>query len=271
MHYKHLKESFKIESECFNKFDGAIMVLNLETTRAVDLIMQGHYRYFIESEINYSWDGAMFWFKGATGEKFLVYVEKWFEENYEELSDGMSESGVSNLLFYAKTKTGMLFVDTQRDLDSVIEDLLNRFVQEQHIDTDDNSIYCWYDDSHLIDNLCFGRDVNIDGNRTLYFLYQEGILTESILFNSLYNNYEPNIGYSVAFIGDFCLEEHLIEDAISNCEGLTLLEVPNKNTWVWIGDNVPDDELTQLKANFKMVTPIADVVKKIFEESFDYS
>lgn len=45
MHYKHLRESFKIESECFNKFDGAIMVLNLETTRAVDLIMQVHYRY----------------------------------------------------------------------------------------------------------------------------------------------------------------------------------------------------------------------------------
>lgn len=122
----------------------------------------------------------------------------------------------------------------------------------------------------MIDNLCFGRDTNMHGNQILYFLYQEGFLDESILFSCLYNEYEPNIGYSVAIVGEFCMEEHQVQDAIESCEALTLLDVPNKNTWIWVGDNVSKEDLSSIETNFKLVSPIKDVVKKVFEESFNY-
>lgn len=271
MYYKHVKEKFELSyTEGFHKFDGVLMVINMETTQSVDDIMNGDHIGFLENETCFSWDGAMFWFKSELGAKFLAFADKWFEENYEDLTDDMNDDGLSNILLYAHTKTGMVFVDTQRDMNSVVDQVVNEFLKLENVATDDMSTFFAYDDCHLIDNLCFGRDSNMQGNQILYFLYQEGFLDESILFSSLYNNYEPNIGYSVAIVGEFCIEEHQVKDAIESCEALTLLDVPNKNTWVWVGDNVSQDDLTSLEANFKLISPIKDVVKKVFEESFNY-
>lgn len=271
MYYKHVKEKFKLNyTECFHNFDGVLMVLNMETTQSVDDIMNVDHIGFLENETNFSWDGAMFWFKGELGSKFLTYADDWFEKNYEDLTDDMNDDGLSNILLYAHTKTGMVFVDSQRDMNSVIDKIVTEFLKLENVDVDDMSTFLAYDDSHMIDHLLFGRDSNIRGNQILYFLYQEGFLNETILFNALYNNYEPNIGYSVAVVGDFCVETHIIENAIENCEGLTLLDVPNKNTWVWVGDNVTKEDLTSLETNFKLASPIKDVVKKLFEERFNY-
>jgi hypothetical protein len=271
MYYKHVKEKFELSyTEGFHKFDGVLMVINMETTQSVDDIMSGDHIGFLENETGFSWDGAMFWFKRGLGEKFLAFADKWFEENYEDLTDDMNDDGLSNILLYAQTKTGMVFVDTQRDMNSVIDTIVNEFLKIENVDDSDMSTFFAYDDCHLIDNLCFGRDMNTHGNQVMYFLYQEGFLDETILFNALYNNYEPNMGYSVAVVGDFCVETHIIENAIEACEGLTLLDVPNKNTWVWVGDNVSEEDLESLKANYKLISPIADVVKKVFEESFNY-
>lgn len=271
MYYKHVKEKFELSyTEGFHKFDGVLMVINMETTQSVDDIMSGDHIGFLENETSFSWDGAMFWFKRGLGEKFLSFADKWFEEHYEDLTDDMNDDGLSNILLYAHTKTGMVFVDTQRDMNSVIDTIVNEFLKIENVDDSDMATFFAYDDCHLIDNLCFGRDMNTHGNQVMYFLYQEGFLDETILFNALYNNYEPNVGYSVAIVGDFCVENHLIEDAIESCEALTLLDVPNKNTWVWVGDNVSEEDLESLKANYKLISPIADVVKKVFEESFNY-
>jgi hypothetical protein len=271
MYYKHVKEKFELSyTEGFHKFDGVLMVINMETTQSVDDIMSGDHIGFLENETGFSWDGAMFWFKRGLGEKFLAFADKWFEENYEDLTDDMNDDGLSNILLYAQTKTGMVFVDTQRDMNSVIDTIVNEFLTLENVDDSDMSTFFAYDDCHLIDNLCFGRDMNTHGNQVLYFLYQEGFLDETIFFNSLYNNYEPNVGYSVAIVGDFCVENHLIEGAIEACDALTLLDVPNKNTWVWVGDNVSKEDLESLEANYKLISPISDVVKKVFEESFNY-
>ena len=271
MYYKHVKEKFELSyTEGFHKFDGVLMVINMETTQSVDDIMSGDHIGFLENETNFSWDGAMFWFKHGLGEKFLAFADKWFEENYEDLTDEMIGNGISNILLYAYTKTGMVFVDTQQNMDSVIDSIVNEFLTLENFDDTDMSTFFAYDDCHLIDNLHFGRDMNTHGNQVLYFLYQEGFLDESILFNSFLNEYHPNIGYSVAIVGDFCMEEDQVKEAIQCCEALTLLDVPNKNTWVWLGDNVSKEDLESLEANFKIVSPIADVVKKVFEESFNY-
>ena len=271
MYYKHVKEKFELSyTEGFHKFDGVLMVINMATTNSVDNIMSGDHIGFIENETNFSWDGAMFWFKSGLGEKFLAFADKWFEENYEDLTDDMNSDGLSNILLYAHTKTGMVFVDTQRDMNSVIDEIVNEFLKLENVTTDDMSTFFSYDDCHMIDNLCFGRDTNMHGNQILYFLYQEGFLDESILFSCLYNEYEPNIGYSVAIVGEFCMEEHQVQDAIESCEALTLLDVPNKNTWIWVGDNVSKEDLSSIETNFKLVSPIKDIVKKVFEESFNY-
>jgi hypothetical protein len=271
MYYKHVKERFKLTyAPVFYRFDGVLMVVDTERTDSANLIMANQHISFLEAETNFSWDGAVFWFNADLGQDFIEYAEKWFEKNYESLTDEMSDTGVSNILLYSYTQSGIAFVDTQRDMDSVIDTILNEFLELKSVNQDDMSTFFFYDDCHLIDNLCFGRDSNTHGNQVMYTLYNEGFLDESILFNSLYNNYEPNIGYSVALVGDFCMENHMIEDAIESCEALTLLDVPNKNTWVWIGDNVSKEDLTSLKANFKLVSHIEDVIEKIFQESFNY-
>lgn len=271
MYYKHIKERFELSyAPVFHRFDGVLMVLNLENSRHANLIENNQPISYLEADTNFSWDGSIFWFKAELGQDFIEYADKWFERNYTTLTDNMSGSGLSNILLYSYTQTGIAFVDTQRDMDSVIDTILNEFLELKSVNQEDMDTFFCYDDCHLIDNLHFGRDSSTHGNQVMYFLYNEGFLDESILFSSFYNDYEPNIGYSVALVGDFCIENHMIEDAIECCEALTLLDVPNKNTWVWIGDNVSKDDLASIKANFKMVSHIEDVIEKIYQESFNY-
>lgn len=270
MHYKYVKKQFSLSyTQGFNKFDGALMVVNMETTRNVDAIMANEHIAFLESETCFSWDGAIFWFKGDLGRKFLTYADNWFQKNHEDLTDEMYGDGLSNILLYAYTKTGMAFVDTQRDMDSVIDQIVSEFLKVENIDRQDMSLYFSYDDSHLIDNLCFGRDVNTDGNKILYFLYEEGFLDESIMINSLYNNYDSGTHYSVYLAGDFYETTDVLEDAIDVCDSLTLLNTHDKNAWVWVGNNVSEEELVMLKDNSKKVSTIRDVVKEIFEKNFN--
>lgn len=271
MYYKHVKERFKLSyAPVFHRFDGVLMVLNLENSQSANFIQANQPISFLEAETCFSWDGAIFWFKAELGQDFIEYAEKWFEHNYDSLTDDMISSGLSNVLLYSYTQTGIAFVDTQQNMDSVIDEILNEFITEKSIDKNNTDNYLFYDDCHLIDNLYFGRDTNENGNKILHFLYNEGFLDESILFSSFYNDYSPNIGYAVAVVGDFCIETHMIEDAIESCEALTLLDMPNKNTWVWIGDNVSKDDRASIEANFKLVSRIEDVVEKIFQESFNY-
>lgn len=270
MYYKHVKKQFRLSyTQGFNKFDGAFMVINMETTRNVDAIMANEHLEFLESETCFSWDGSIFWFKGDLGRKFLIYADSWFQKNHEDLTDKMYGDGLSNILLYANTKTGIAFVDTQRDMDSVIEQIVSEFLKLENVDENDQSVFFSYDDSHLIDNLCFGRDTNKNGNKILYFLYQEGFLDESIMINTLYNNYESETHYSIYLAGDFYETKGVLEDAIDSCEALTLMNKPNKNTWTWIGNNVSAEEIESLKANSLRVSYINEVVKEIFENNFD--
>lgn len=271
MHYKHTQERFELSyAPMFHHFDGVMMVLNLENSRHANLIEANQPISLLEEDTNFSWDGSIFWFKAELGQAFIEYADKWFANNYTTLTDDMTFTGLSNILLYSYTQTGIAFVDTQRDMDSVVDTILNEFLDLNSVNQEDMNTFFCYDDSHLIDNLCFGRDSSTHGNQIMYFLYNEGFLDESILFNSLYDNYEPNIGYSVALVGDFCMETHMIEGAIECCEALTLLDVPNKNTWMWIGDNVSKEDRISIEANFKMVSHIEDVLEKIYQESFNY-
>lgn len=64
MYYKHIKERFELSyAPVFHRFDGVLMVLNLENSRHANLIENNQPISYLEADTNFSWDGSIFGLK----------------------------------------------------------------------------------------------------------------------------------------------------------------------------------------------------------------
>lgn len=268
MFYKTDKMTIKtFTPESFAKpFDGYMGVFNENHIDIEKKSTKSEMREYFENNLNYSWDGAIFWFSHELAQSFFDFIDNWYKTHVDELTDEMIGEGVSNLVFYMNTKNGMVFIDTQRDMDSVVDTIIQEFESTMGIKLNDSN-FISYDDCHLTDNLVFGRDTNVSGNNTLLFLYDEGLLNESIFLYGLLNDSPENVSYDVLLDGKFFEDKQTIIDNLDDtCIKIT--KKLKKDTWVWLGRNVSQEKIDEyLKKNVK-VSSMSEVIHYFHEKYF---
>ena len=248
-------------------FDGYIGVFNEENLDFDKTSNKKELLAYVEDQINTAWDGTIFWLNHELGQQFFKYITEWYQTHKDELSDDMVSNGVSNLILYMNTKNGIAFVDTQKDMNSVFDEILSQF-QATGIELNQNN-HIIYDDSHLINNLVFGRDTDINGNMSMLFLYDEGLLNEKVLFHGLLNK-PPTKQYELMLIGSFFVDKkEIIEDLSFNDSSLTFVEKANKNTWILYGNGVSENKIVKLKNKGFKVSSINQAVHYFHDKYFN--
>lgn len=264
MIYLHKQEPIAIfHKENFSKpFDGFLCVFDEDKTKkkttdssVIDVVLAQ-----VKEYNHFSWDGNIFWINDRYSESFFDFLTQWLEDNKEqcECEKNLSEDGISQLVFYSKTKTGCAFVDPLADSDSHFTEITDAFIRQYEIEED---CYINLDDSHLVDNLKLGRNMNHKQNTYLAFLHREGFLNESILFFAEFDDSTiEEDRHSITLVGDFFIEKEEAEavlteffDIVEDIEK-TLPEV------AWIGHNVSNEKIEYLKEKGVKVLELDELI-----------
>jgi hypothetical protein len=262
MHYSHIKKSFDLFSkEAFVKpFDGVLVCVDDENMDEDKLNSQKVFNHLKES-LNFSWDGTIHWFPDASAQKFLEFAQQWFEENYENMSADMDDNSISNCLLYVKTKTGMAFVDTQRDVNSEIDDLVDAFYKTYP----DDSGYLVYDDCHLVDNLKFGRDSIVDGDQILKFWVEEGFLTDKVFFYAEEDFFEDHDkDKEIVLTGTFSISREEIKSTLENMD-FKFSDKLTSDSWLWVGDKPGNKKIVEASQKGVRISTIVDIMNSFFK------
>lgn len=238
MKYLHIKNSPILKQVFLGGVDGALIVYedNGSGISQDDLL---DYQCT-------SWDGEIHWYPKESGEKLLEFSQEWIQNNLSRMEDGYDDT-ISNCLFYKKTLTGYLFIDSQLDRGSILEDMFHDFYIKYPEYSEDKNIY-YLSDCHLVDNLVLGRNSCYYSNKTLIHLYKEGVLTDDIFYNNFENIFETqcldsdNFKGNIVLTGTFKMTRNEMVEAIESA-GLTVSEKINKNSWLWIGDKPGKNKL----------------------------
>lgn len=261
MYYSHIRKPFDLfTKQAFAKpFDGFLTCVDDENMDE-DFNSKKLFSH-LKDALNFSWDGSIHWFPDSSAQKFLEFAEQWFEKNYKNMSADMDDNSVSNCLLYVKTKTGMAFVDTQRDVNSEIDELVFSFEKSYPDDTG----YLYYDDCHLIDNLKFGRNSVGDGDKTLKFWVEEGFLTDKVFFyteKDFFKNLPKD--KTVILTGTFGISREEIV-SITKEMNLSFSDKLTADCWLWVGDKPGARKLTEAKEKGAKVSNINEIMDEFFK------
>lgn len=173
-----------------------------------------------------------------------------------------SDDGISNCLLYANTKTGMVFIDPYCDNDSIIDELFDEF---KLIHPDVSGIKEMYD-CHLDDHLYLGRDMDNDAMQI--FLYEEGFLTDNMLFkhfDNVLNELELDNSRPIVLTGTFSLKRDELKDLLED-NGFTVSEKVTASSWLWVGDKPGASKLKAAKKHNVEITQPIDLMKLYVEK-----
>lgn len=260
MFYSHIKKPFDLfTKDSFAKpFDGVLACVDDENMDE-KLTSQKLFTHLKES-LNFSWDGTIHWFSNTNATKFIEFAQEWFEENYENMSADMDDYSISNCLLYVRTQTGIAFVDTQRDLNSEIDNLVDSF----HKVYGDEG-YLYYDDCHLIDNLKFGRNSADKGDEALKFWVEEGFLTDKVFFyanKDFFNNNRQD--KPIVLTGTFSISRDEIKSIMGN-KGFTFSDQLTSDCWLWVGDKPGANKLTKASKKGVKISTTNEIIDTFFK------
>lgn len=260
---KYLKLEKKINiflNEPFKKpFDGALMVYNPDEVE--DVLTPRNASSFLQEALDFSWDGALYWMPNNLARVFLSFAEVWFEDNYKKMKSDMDEGGLSNVLLISKTNNGYAFIDTQVDINSEIPRLLSEFEIEYGNEFDFQSLII-IEDSHLVDNLVFGRHICINEDAQLKQLYEEGLLISKVALMGQEETYQKIIDSkkTIVLTGDFGDELLEIIGDLSMFFPVSD-KIESENCWLWLGDN-PNSRLINEAENLNVkISTMSEVME----------
>lgn len=231
MQFSHLQKPLSILKGTFAKpFDGALVVFDEGSWTPRSLQRE------LPDTLDVSWDGDLRWMPQPMADIFLPFASRWFEEKQHEMHCETGEYGLSNVLLYARTPTGMAFVDTQTYFDSIVPELIEAF-EQAHPDLHQAHDMLYIGDAHLADNLVLGRDSVKDQDAILSFLVQEGFLTDAALFHAIEHVAEHlDIEKTVVLTGTFGVPRSDIQAMLVDAGVQCAEKVTSANHWLWVGD-----------------------------------
>lgn len=221
----------------------------------------------ILNNLNFSWDGELYWFEKKDREVLLNSLDSWFsqEKNHQKLN----ELGISNCLLVKETPNGVCLIDTQYDMGSFIDRFIQEFTEKYP-----ETIYKVYSDSHLTDNLYLGRENISDEFELFYFLYKENIIDVSFFLMAFGNESfsdEDNLYFKILpndkeiYLHKLGLAEYSeddVKDALESAE-YELAETINKDCWVWC-----ENEKKKEKVSAKNKNVLVNTVDEVIEMSY---
>lgn len=218
MQFTHVSQPFSILKEIFLRpFDGAYLVANDKVK--------------FPYSINHSWDGELAWLPKDMAKVFLDYIPVWFQDNLSKMK--IMDGNISNCLIYSHTPRGTVFIDTQIDMGSILDNLYSSFDEKY---PEFQGKYYVISDCHLADNLFFGRGSVYDAESTLTLLYEEGVIDNTCFFRNLEEALdEIECDRTIVLTGKFPYPREEITEQLECLEYLTSNTV-SKNCWLWTGE-----------------------------------
>lgn len=194
--------------------------------------------------INYSWDGAIYWFNNRFKDVILEELNIWFNNVDNQPKDEDPEYDldecIGNLLLMKETPNGIAIIDTRCDMSSSF----NKFLSHLKDKIDDLEFFI-YEDCHLIDNIVSGRETNKNETEKFYFMYQEKIINSYYLFwgKPIFPQ-DKTIVLTGTFSG--MGREHLIEHLKE--QGYIITDKVVNGCWLWMGDKVGQNKIDAAKS-----------------------
>lgn len=221
----------------------------------------------ILKNLNFSWDGVIYWFANKDKENLLDCLNEWFakKENHPDLDDLC----ISNCVLVKDTPNGICLIDTQYDMSSSID----KFIQEFNGKYPDVT-YKEYQDSHLTDNLNLGREMVEDEFELFYFLYKENVIDYSFFLLGFYaesftdeesNYYQilPN-EKEICVVGIETYIKENIQDALENAEYRFTRSIKN-NCWIWYGNKLKEDKVPEGNDKNILVNSVDEVIEMAYK------
>lgn len=285
----YVKFEEKIELNDLNKkflkpFDGAFLVYDEYFTDSRGEYIQGFSspeKQFKNSQIKeniirhlepYDWAGTLYWMNDHISSLFFPFADKWFQENHRTMFDGNDDGGISNLLLFVKTETGHVFIDTQEQRYTEIENLMSEFLDIHGHEIDKSTILKVYSED-FVDCLVLGY-LGKDIDKILINLYKEKLLSNSIFFHCWEEFYAfvINERKTVILTGDFGLDYEDIFFHISYIFPISESEIITKDSWVWVGENPNNDLIKKANTLNAKVSTITDLIDQYLStiDNFPY-
>lgn len=243
-------------------FSGVFISTNEDINTDISL-KESKIKDFLQENINFSWDGEIYWFENKFKNQVFSFLNDWFNEanNHTDFEDG-----IGNLLLVKDTVNGFAIIDTRYDYSSSFSNFIKE-IKNKIIDLD----YKYYSDSHLIDNLHLGRESNCNEFEILFFFYEEKLIDSSFFLNGIesfnedeiYENMLPS-DKTIAITGKLPVERNEIYDALEEV-GLNISNKITKNTWLWTGEKVGKNKTDKALSLGCHISTIEDVIKTIFD------
>lgn len=249
-----IKKPFSLLEHKFNKFDGTYAYVDED----------GGFEGPLNEFLNFSWDGDIYWMPKQLGDQFLPFLDKWFNENTENMVFECGDECVSNCFLYKHTKNGLAIVDTCVDCDSLAEQLFAEF--KAYSNHDSNAIRM-LSDCHLVDNLDLNRDMNDNTPENLLFFYEEGLLNDGILMYSLRyysERFDLDKSKPIVITGTFSRKREELADTLRSA-GFKIADTVTSDCVLWCGEK---PGATKIKAAEKLGVEIikpVDLINRYIE------
>lgn len=217
--------------------------------------------------INYSWDGEIYWFYNDDKNIVMQLLKEWFKE--DKSHSDFDELCIGNCLLMKETSNCLCIIDTQYDMSTSFHEFLHSLNQLYP-----NINYGFYSDCHLIDHIKLGRNNSPNDFEDLYFLYKQGIIDNSFFLLGLYDMKSDNKeskcynlfprDKEIVITGKLPVLREEIFKYLNN-EGYKTSEKINKNSWLWLGNNVGAKKIEQAKEKGAICNTIEEVIDMAFE------
>ncbi len=249
MKFYQKESKFKLSDTIFTEFDGYAMVYD-EAEADVEKVL--------DTTLNGSFDGTIYWFSKEFSEDCLQSILDYMKKSVDDPNTEMDvDTFSSDLILYKKTEHGIFIVDTKVDFGSTLFIFIENLIKEKQINFNDINEFISYYDSHLIDNLHFGRDMEEDGNEKMAFFFKEGLITEEFLFSSLerFDVDGPDVddnSMSVAILSSKSIDDFMFE----NCPLFEIKKIVNNDfihqdytgiDWIWFSSDIDKEDILTLE------------------------
>lgn len=262
MKFYQKESKFNLTDTVFNDFDGYAMVYD-ELEASVEKVL--------DTTLNGSFDGTIYWFSNRFSESCLQDILEYMKQSVDDPNiERDIDTFSSDLILYKRTTNGIFIVDTKVDFGSTLALFVEKLIKEKQINFNDINEFISYYDSHLIDNLHFGRDMEEDGNEKMALFFKEGLISEEFLFSSLerFDVDGPDVDdnpMTVAILSAKSIDDFMFE----NCPLFEIKKIVNDDfihqdytgiDWIWYSSDIDKEDISTIERLGIKMSNFNDVV-----------